>query len=317
MGNARQIIWLSEFVNRLTFNETFWQGCKNDTKKMNETSTIVVPGQDVVEDSFFITNNTITDVDGNAISYPAAVEVATFDDFQYNVIKRGFKPFDVMEEDTKELTVNGQSETLTNKTNKLKEDLAAVIGHGFTTAETGNILRTTGGARANEFGNSAAKAITMADIRAGDLFLNRQHVPKMGRRLLVTATGFNDLLGLTEINGVNVFQPTYDSLIEGKVGRLLGYDVYMVFSLASFTAALGKKPLQGATELATDLECAVMFHPSMMRYALSAGNLKVTRPTGRYTEADTVEGWARVAATPNSFVRSNTIVGAVTLVEGV
>jgi len=310
---ARQILWSSEFVKSLTFVDTYAERFKNDDAIFSKTGEIVVPCTTGVDDSIFIAEGVATDKAGTVLN---GVVTEDFDYITYKTIKRGFRPFGILEEDDTELTINGQNEKLAEKSAKLREDLYEVIGHEATVATSGNVLRTTGTTtHANKFANTV-KDLLKADIDAADLKLDEQKVSKEGRIMLVTPRGYAAVRNLVA-NGYNLFEPTYNAVINGKVGMYMGYDVYMSHSLASFTSAVAKKPLVGAVDANTDLEAvAILMHPSFMRKNISDINVKISDMPGRYTNSSVLEGWARVGATPNSKLVSNTYKGIVSIVDG-
>lgn len=315
---ARQALWSKEYAKLLTYDETFFTGAKNDSSLVGRTHKIVLPQSDGPIDIISVAGTTVTDMDGNAVTYPVAPTIATFGVLEYDIIKRGFKPFYILDEDDRELTFNGKSEKLSETVGVQKERIAAVISDGWTPENTENIVEfaATTKKRLNVFGNST-NPLTYETILAAGLSLDRMKIPKKGRRLLVSPTHNTDLLNINEIKGVNLFQPTKDQIIDGKVGRIGGFDVYYTHQMPSFTSLKAKKPLIGATDAATDLEASLAYHPSMVRYGIGDMSLRITKPTGIYTMDDVVEGWARVGSTPAYKADGTTgiVNGIVTLLE--
>ena len=128
-----------------------------------------------------------------------------------------------------------------------------------------------------------------------------------------------DLLKMNQLIGLNVFNPTYDALIDGLVGRIGGFDVYVSDYVGSFTTANAKKAIDAA-DLATDLEASIAYHPNFVRYGMGnkkSGGIHLAFSDGglQMSYGDVINGWLRVGASPAYKAVSNVTTGIVTIKE--
>jgi len=301
-------LWSADFAKALTEKQDFWTGAKNDSTEVLSYGVINIPQSNTVATGGTYVKGTTT--------LPLTPSAADATILSYSPVTYYFAPIYLDNIDAAEYSFNVMEASLADQLNFMQERIAEKIAYEWTVTSSKNVVRTTGTARANKFANASAKAVTYADIVALDKALNIQKAPKIGRRLLISESMYSDLLSINQIVGVNVFQPTYDAIVDGKVGRILGFDVYLTTLMASFTSAVAKKAI-GASDANTDLEAAIAFHPSMVRYGIGSVELGFSPGALYMSPTDVVNGWGRVGATPNYLTVSNLTNGIVTLIEAV
>lgn len=311
--SARKELWLKEYAAKLTRENTFYIGAKNDSEYVKAAGVITAP-----QSAGLPTIGTLTD----GTSLPVTATKATFDYLEYSPATYTFGPIYVHNIDEAELSFDGMSAILDESVRALQEQIDYKIAYEWTAnAVSGSLVTTTGTARTNIFGNASAKAITFTDITNANIALNKQNVPQTGRRLLVDAVGYGDIISLTQFIDASVIDRK--AIVDGFVGRVGGFDVFWTTKLGSFVAAGTKKAID-ATDLATDRSAAIAYHPSFVRYGVGTATsngigIKFTDPTGYFIDGQMMEGWARVGATPayKDAGDSTGILGVVTIKEGV
>jgi len=301
-------LWLKDFAGLMFAANSFYKGAKDDSASIKEYGNIVLPQSSAT--------NTVTEIT-SATSLPLAINKAAATFTEYTPIMLGFTPFFVQNLDETEFSFDLRKEYLADNVGYLLETAEKYIGTEWTVTASGSIIATTGTARTNTFGNASAKAVKYANIVAAATLLDRQNVPRAGRRLAVTPTFLADIILMPEFIDKDITGKA--ALVDGFVGRIAGFDVYMTSQLGSFVAA-GTKKLYNASNLATDLEAAVAFHPSTVRYGMGTKetggmNIKFTDPTGYFNSGGAVEGWVRVGATTKYGAVSNIVKGVVTIKE--
>lgn len=300
-------LWLNDYAAKLTRENTFYTGAKNDSAFVRQAANIVVPNGNLASQVRTITG---------ATSLPLTAVKATADFLEYAPITYAIDPIYVHNVDETEYSFDLRSAVLDEQVRFLQEAVDYKIAYEWTVDSSSSIVASTGSARANVFGNASAKAITYNDVVNAGILLNRQNVPMNGRRLLVSPTMLGDIVKFAEF--IDKDELGKQAIIEGFVGRVAGFDVYVTSKLGSFVAAGSKKAIS-ATDLATDLEAAIAFHPAMVRYGIGTKDsgsigLDFNKAPG-FLGAELFEAWVRVGATPSYKEVSNSTTGIVTLKE--
>ena len=305
--NNREI-WLPEFQRKLYEIKRFYTGAKSDGALAENYKTINIP------QSLGLTATTVfTDASGE---FPITPIEAETDILAYDLGMSYLTPNFMNPLDKTEFSFDFMKQNLQEGLDHLSADIEKAIGYAWTADGSSDIKLTTGSARTNKFANASAKAITYVDIIGLGKVLDLQNVPDNGRRLLVGSSAFADLLTIQSASGLNLFRPTYDALVKGKVGEILGFDVYKTNYTASFNVGGSKKAVD-ASDLATDVETTVAYHPSFVRYAISRVFSNTIKGGAYLSEDDITVAWVRYGASPSRKAISNTTTGIVTLKEAV
>ncbi len=99
----------------------------------------------------------------------------------------------------------------------------------FTLVTTGNFSLATA-VSVVDFG--------IAQIRAARLALSVDKVPMMGRSLILDVNPFDNLLGISNFIQVNL-SGSQETLQDGRIGRVLGLDVYETNAMAGTNSVMG------------------------------------------------------------------------------
>lgn len=126
------------------------------------------------------------------------------------------------------------------------------------------IIVTTGAADPN----TGRKKLTKDDLLAAKAAMDKLKVPADKRRLVLSSDHVLDILGWSE-----AFQKQYSlDNVNGKVGRLFGFDIYEFVGTPYYTAAGVKKAI-GATAGAGEFQCSFGFYTK--RVFKATGSLKM------------------------------------------
>lgn len=112
------------------------------------------------------------------------------------------------------------------------------------------------------------KRMTKQDLLDLKAALDKLKVPAVGRRLVLCADHVNDILGWSE-----AFQRQYNlDNVNGKVGRLFGFDIYEFNDTPVYTVAGVKKAVGAAAETG-EFQCSFAFYTQ--RVFKATGSTKV------------------------------------------
>lgn len=162
-----------------------------------------------------------------------------------------------------------------DKMQRVKDSHAAAINeakyrksaHAFCAdshTEKTPIIKTTGEIDAL----TGRKRMTKQDLLDAKVAMDKLRVPAVGRRLVLCPDHINDILGWSE-----AFQRQYNmDNVNGKVGRLFGFDIYEFNDTPVYTSAGAKKAL-GATAETGEFQCSFAFYTQ--RVFKATGSTKV------------------------------------------
>ena len=129
-------------------------------------------------------------------------------------------------------------------------------------------LRTTGADRPVSgvpTGTGTRKRINLADLQAVQKALNEANIPQEGRYAVITPAMMEDMLQITEVKSAdfNNAKP----LVNGSVGRFLGFDFFVRSKVNIFTTGATIRAYGSATTAVTDCAGAIFWHKDFVRRA--------------------------------------------------
>ena len=116
------------------------------------------------------------------------------------------------------------------------------------------------------------KRITKADFTNMANVMNRANIPQSGRVCLITASQLDDLLQIPEFVDANKMGSMRSALLEGSVGRLVGFDIFVRSSALFYNADATQKRNNVDRDdiVGTDCEAALFWHPRFVRMAMGS-----------------------------------------------
>lgn len=237
-------LWTGEMVKALRggLEHTWLDGIPDYSAAVEND---VIHMVDIVGDPDVLVNNT---------NYPIAIQALTDQDISISLDKFQTKATPVTDDELHALSYDKMSRVIESHRNAIDDAKFAKAAWNFCAAS--NAAKTpvlaTSGARDAATGRLA---MTRADLIAMKAAMDKLGVPAKNRRLVLCSDHVNDILGWSE---EFVRQYNLDN-INGKVGRLYGFDIYEASENPLYTTAGAKKDL-GATASAGEFKCSFAFY---------------------------------------------------------
>ncbi len=149
----------------------------------------------------------------------------------------------------------------------INEDVGSYVASKWANDAEVKVIRTSGDVRLSGLGAGDRKAITKANVQAVQKEMNKNNIPQKGRCALITAEQLDDLLAIPEI--INSQFNKEKVLVEGMIGRWMGFDWYMRSETLRYKADGTLLPYgTEASEFAeTDCAGALFWHEKKVRKA--------------------------------------------------
>lgn len=218
-------------------------------------------------------------VEQNRSLLPAAITSRTDSELTYNLNEYTHEPILITNLEEIQISYNKRSSVLMNITEQLKYVIATQTLYAWAPSGSSRQVRTSGSTSTYNLPHSTAtgsrKMLTIADLTAAKLILDKDNVPKTGRVLLIPDYMFDiDLLNISGINQAYGFgQPV---LPNGVVARILGFDIYTRPDVLVYdnTGTPVIKAINGDGSLTsaatTDNGAAIAYHPSFVAKAMGS-----------------------------------------------
>jgi hypothetical protein len=155
----------------------------------------------------------------------------------------------------------------------LTQTVGNYVAVSWAASGASNIVETTGSAVATSLppsGTGTRKAVALADIANMAKKLDKDNVPRLGRKLLMNADMFWELFTISDVvrASYNGFQ--VNALATGVVAQLFGFDIMIRPTVAVYTQNGTSAKAVGAAAAATDCLACIAWHPSTVSRALGS-----------------------------------------------
>lgn len=248
----------NDLAKQLFPSGNFLSYAKNDDAYVNNNSVELpnsgtLPAVTVNRSSFPATATQRTDTAGQYILAEFSTAPTNFQ-FSEGLMIAYNKRADLLEQHVKMINQKGEETALYNW------------------AATGiTVVPTTGSARATSSPSATGtrKALTAADVIKAINVLNQQDVPVEGRKIIVPADMYGDMLAIDNFVRADSFGTP--NIPTGLIGRVYGCDVFMRSSVTVYTGTTIKA--QGAAGAAADNQGAIVWHPDFVRRAKGASKV--------------------------------------------
>lgn len=316
MAEVVKTRFLREFQRNLFPQNDFWRNSRQDSGADDNAAIEIPVAASKVGSTFGPVQ--AGQVDGaNAASLAAKVRLNNKKSYAVQVF--GTEPTALQLIDLDTISYDKRQELYAEHQEVINTEIANYAAIQFAAETGGNILVTTGTARANQVtggGGGNVKRIVKADIVNVSKTFMRMNISGIpgGLFALITPEQWEDLLLIPEF--VDYEKTGRESLLrEGKVGRLMG----ITFLLPRHNPALNANVVYtaGTTKLAygaavtgNERSAAVFWHSGLVRTAPGRGKLYFDKDNPLY-KADIMSADARFGATQS---RADNV-GVVSLVE--
>lgn len=203
-------------------------------------------------------------------SLPASVTQRTDVDVTYPLDEYTTDPILIPHADTMELSYNKRESVLGEYEASLRQVTADNILVSWAPANAGSFIRTTGAAAAAHLsgGTGNRKKITLSDLKAAQLLLNKQNVPLEDRYALFSADMYQQVTDELTTTQYRDFSIAYDAR-GGVLGKLFGFNIMMRGTVVSYTN--DTTPVvnaYGAAGAAADNDAVLCWHAAAVERAL-------------------------------------------------
>lgn len=257
-------LWTGELINslRVGLEHSWLDGIPDVTSAVDNDVIHLV---DVGVDPDVLINNT---------TYPIDIQNLSDTDKTISLDKFQTKATPVTDDELHAISYDKMSRVIESHKNALADSKFAKAAHAFCAASntaTTPIITTSGERDAA----TGRLKMTREDLIKAKAAMDKLGVPAQNRRLVLCSDHVNDILGWSE-----EFSRQYNlDNVNGKVGRLYGFDIFEAAETPLYTTAGAKKAL-GATASAGEFKASFAFYTP--RVFKATGSTKMY-----YSEAST------------------------------
>ena len=210
----------------------------------------------------------------NPTSFPLTIAPRVDTDRTYSMNRYALEPTIIDNLDALQVSYDKKNSVIGQQIRTLVERIGTQVAYTWSATGAGNVVVTTGAA-----GNSLApgatgtrKQVTLADIANLAKKLDKDNVPRMGRKLLMNADMFWELHAISDVikASYNGFQTNV--LATGTVAQLFGFEIMIRPTVSVYTVTTNVPKAVGAATAATDNLACIAFHPSTVSRAMGTIN---------------------------------------------
>jgi len=214
----------------------------------------------------------------NPATFPLPISERTDADRTYALNQFALEPTLITNLDELQISYDKRQSVLGQQITTLTQRIGDEVAISWTATGAANIVSTTGSAVGTALAPGATgtrKAVTLADIQALAQKLDKDNVPRSGRKLLMSTDMFWQLCSIDNVirGSYNAFQTSQPNVLQtGIVMQLFGFDIMIRPVVSVFaTGATSPKAFGAATATTDNLAC-IAFHSTTVRRALGAMN---------------------------------------------
>lgn len=179
---------------------------------------------------------TLPNIVKNRSSLPGTIVQRADTDVTYSLDEYTSDPILIPYAETFELSYGKRESVLSEHESSLKQTIADNILVSWSPSGAGNMIRTGGGATGAHLDSATGnrKKLTVKDMKAAQLLLNRQNVPMENRYALLSADMFQQLTDDLSVNDYRDFSAAYN-IKDGILGKLFGFNIMMRSAVVTYT----------------------------------------------------------------------------------
>jgi len=244
-----------------------------------------------IDDSLYVTNKTvhlpisgtIPSVTVDRSSFPASATQRTDTELTYTMKELSTDPMFITTDEQTEISYEKRASILRDMINNLNDRVALELAYAWGNDLWANQVETSGSARSAylSYQTGTRLALDYADILKASYIMNAQNVPIEGRKMLISAGMFNDLLNISEFQYSESLMTGI--ITSGAVGRVLGFDVFvrsqvLQYDNAYTTGGTAAAKADIGSSGTTYKDAAICWHPQFVRRAMGTmdnGGVKV------------------------------------------
>lgn len=214
----------------------------------------------------------------NPATFPLPISERTDADRTYALNQFALEPTLITNLDELQISYDKRQSVLGQQITTLTQRIGDEVAISWTATGAANIVSTSGAAVATALAPGATgtrKAVTLADIQGLAQKLDKDNVPRSGRKLLMATDMFWQLLSIDNVirGSYNAFQTSQPNVMQtGVVMQLFGFDIMIRPVVSVFATGATSPKAFGAATATTDMLACIAFHQTTVRRALGAMN---------------------------------------------
>jgi hypothetical protein len=214
----------------------------------------------------------------NPATFPLPISERTDADRTYALNQFALEPTLITNLDELQISYDKRQSVLGQQITTLTQRIGDEVAISWTATGASNIVSTSGAAVGTALAPGATgtrKAVTLADIQALAQKLDKDNVPRSGRKLLMSTDMFWQLCSIDNVirGSYNAFQTSQPNVLQtGIVMQLFGFDIMIRPVVSVFATGATAPKAFGAATATTDMLACIAFHSTTVRRALGAMN---------------------------------------------
>ena len=205
-------------------------------------------------------------------SFPLTISQRTDTDLTYSLVQYALQPTLITNIDELQVSYDKRQSVLGQQISTLTQTIGNYVATSWCANGSDNMILTTGAAGTSlpPSGTGTRKAVALVDIANLAKKLDKDNIPRLGRKLLMNADMFWELFTISEVvrASYNGFQ--VNALATGVVAQLFGFDIMVRPTVAVFSKTGTTAKAVGAAAAADDRLACIAWHPSVVSRALSS-----------------------------------------------
>lgn len=208
----------------------------------------------------------------NPAVFPLSISQRTDTDRTYSLNQYALEPTIINNLDALQVSYDKRQSVIGQQLSTLVDRIGTQVAYSWAATGASNIVETTGtaGTSLPPGGTGTRKAVALIDIANLAKKLDKDNVPRNGRKLLMQADMFWELFTISEVvrASYNGFQ--VNALATGVVAQLFGFDIMIRPTVAIFAKTATVPTAVGAATAVDDRLACIAWHPSTVSRALGS-----------------------------------------------
>ena len=211
----------------------------------------------------------------NPATFPLTINERTDTDRTYLLNQFALEPTLITNLDELQISYDKRQSVLGQQISTLTQRIGDEVAISWSATGSDNIVATTGTATGTALAPGATgtrKDVTLLDIANLAKKLDKDNVPRGGRKLLMSTDMFWQLMGISDVlrASYNGFQGQPNVIQTGVVAQLFGFDVMMRPVVSVYANSTTVPKAFGAATATTDNLACIAFHSSTVARALGS-----------------------------------------------
>jgi hypothetical protein len=210
----------------------------------------------------------------NPTSFPLTIAPRVDADRTYSMDRYALEPTIVDNLDALQVSYDKKNSVIGQQISTLVERAGTQVAYNWSATGAANIVYTTGAAGTSlaPSATGTRKTIALVDIANLAKKLDKDNVPKVGRKLLMNSDMFWELFTISEVvrASYNGFQ--VNALANGIVAQLFGFDIMMRPTVSVYANSATVPKAVTAAGAATDNLACIAWHTSTVSRAMGTIN---------------------------------------------